>query len=87
VVRYSTASFVAGVETHKIEGVRVKVFNPAKTIADCFKYRHQVGLDVALEALKAGWRERRFKVEELLEYARINRVEKVIRPYLEAVLA
>jgi len=87
VVRYNAASFEVGVETHRIEGVFIKVFNPAKTIADCFKYRRQVGLDVALEALKAGWQERRFKVEQVLLYARINRVEQVLRPYLEAVLA
>lgn len=87
VVRYNLESFAQGVETHRIEGVSVRVFNPAKTIADCFKYRRQVGLDVALEALKAGWQERRFKVEQMLLYARINRVEKVVRPYLEAVLA
>jgi len=87
VVRYNLESFAQGVESHKIEGVPVKLFNPAKTIADCFKYRRQVGLDVALEALKAGWQERRFKVEQVLLYARINRVEQVIRPYLEAVLA
>ena len=87
VVRYSPASFAVGVETHPIEGVTVKVFNVAKTVADCFKYRRQVGLDVALEALKQGWQERRFKVDELLEHARINRVEQLIRPYLEAVIA
>ncbi|WP_299429018.1 type IV toxin-antitoxin system AbiEi family antitoxin domain-containing protein [uncultured Meiothermus sp.] len=87
VVRYNPASFATGVETHSIEGVSVSVFNAAKTVADCFKYRRQVGLDVALEALKQGWQERRFKVDELLGYARINRVERVIRPYLEAILA
>lgn len=87
VVRYNPASFATGVETHLIEGVKVRVFNVAKTVADCFKYRRQVGLDVALEALKQGWQERRFKVDELLGYARVNRVEQVMRPYLEAILA
>lgn len=87
VVRYGAASLAVGLETHKVEGVEVRVFSLAKTLADCFKYRRQVGLDVALEALKEGWRERRFRVEEVLEYARVNRVDKVLRPYLEAVLA
>lgn len=87
VVRYKRESLEAGVEVHEVEGVKVKVFGVAKTIADCFKYRSQVGLDVALEALKEGWRYKRFKVDELLSYAQINRVDKVIRPYLEAEVA
>jgi predicted transcriptional regulator of viral defense system len=87
VVRYKRESLEAGVETHLVEGVDIRVFNPAKTIADCFKYRRQVGLDVAIEALKEGWRARSFTVEALLEYARLNRVERVIHPYLEAVMA
>jgi hypothetical protein len=59
----------------------------AKTVADCFKYRNKVGLDVSLEALRAGWRAKRFTMEEIGRFARICRVEKVMRPYLEALVA
>jgi hypothetical protein len=58
----------------------------AKTVADCFKYRNKVGLDVALEALREGWRERRFTMDELWRYARICRVANVIQPYAEAIV-
>ncbi len=62
------------------------VYCAAKTIADCFKYRNKFGLDVAVEALREGWRMKRFKISELDHYARICRVERVITPYLEAIL-
>ena len=64
----------------------MRVYSPAKTVADCFKYRNKFGLDVAVEALREGWRMRRFKIAELDRYARICRVEKFITPYLEAIL-
>lgn len=64
----------------------MRVYNPAKTIADCFKYRNKFGLDVALEALQDGWRNRRFTIEEINHYARICRVQNVMTPYLEAIL-
>ena len=63
----------------------MRVYNPAKTVADCFKFRNKVGLDVALEALKEGRRSRRFTADELVHYARINRVQKVMMPYMEAI--
>ena len=84
VVRYSKATFKAGVQTHRIENVRVRIFNPAKTVADCFKYRNKIGLDVALEALRRALRQRKATVDAIQRYARICRVAKVIRPYLEA---
>ncbi len=84
VVRYSDATFKAGVETHRIEGIQVKIFNVAKTIADCFKYRNKIGLDVALEALKDALRQRKATVDEIQRYATICRVSKIIRPYIEA---
>lgn len=84
VVRYSEATHGSGVAVHKIEGVPVKVFNPAKTVADCFKYRSKVGLDVAIEALRDALRQRKAKVAEINRYAELNRVSRVIRPYLEA---
>ncbi|MEM1099379.1 MAG: type IV toxin-antitoxin system AbiEi family antitoxin domain-containing protein [Planctomycetota bacterium] len=86
VVRFSGAAFTRGIETHRLEGVDVKVYRPAKTVADCFKYRNKVGLDVALEALKAVLHERKAAVDELLEFADICRVRKIMQPYLEAVV-
>ncbi|MBU1355642.1 MAG: type IV toxin-antitoxin system AbiEi family antitoxin domain-containing protein [Candidatus Edwardsbacteria bacterium] len=84
-IRYSGKAFTEGVEEHIIEGVNVRVYSPAKTVADCFKYRNKIGLDVALEALKEGRRARKFTADELTKYARIDRVLNVIRPYMEAV--
>ena len=71
-------------ETKTIEGVQRQVYNPAKTVADCFKYRNKIGLDVFLEALKDGWYDHKFTMAELWHYAKICRVSTVIRPYLEA---
>jgi predicted transcriptional regulator of viral defense system len=85
IVRYTGDALTAGVETRRMEGRPVKVYGPAKTVADCFKYRNKIGLDVALEALREGWRSRRFTMDELDHYAAICRVQRVIRPYLEAL--
>ncbi len=85
IVRFSGAAWESGVEEHSIEGVVVKVYSPAKTVADCFKYRNKVGLDVAIEALRDCRRRRKCANDELLRYARICRVTAVMRPYLEAV--
>ncbi len=83
---YATgAAYAAGIEQHVIEGVDVKVTSIAKTIADCFKYRSKVGLDVALEALKQTLEERRASRTEIRKYAVICRVENVMRPYVEAL--
>ena len=85
-VRMNSATHNAGVETHAIENVPVRVYNVAKTVADCFKFRSTVGLDVALEALREAWRERRFTMDELWHYARLCRVANVMRPYIEATV-
>ena len=85
ITRFSGAAFREGIEEHTIEGVPVRVFSVAKTIADCFKYRNKVGLDVALEALREGWRERRFVMDELGRFAQVCRVANVMRPYLESL--
>jgi predicted transcriptional regulator of viral defense system len=85
IVYMSGHALSAGVEEHQVEGVTVRAYNPAKTVADCFKYRHKIGLDVALEALRECWRERRCTMDELWHYAQICRVSNVIRPYLESV--
>jgi predicted transcriptional regulator of viral defense system len=81
----SGAALTSGVEDHHIEGVLVRVYSPAKTVADCFKYRSKVGLDVALDALRDCWRARRCTMEDLWRYAEVCRVANVMRPYLEAI--
>ena len=87
IVRYTGAALTEGVENHRVEGRELRVYNAAKTIADCFKYRNKIGLDVALEALRGAWRARRFTMDELDRYAAICRVQRVMRPYLEALAA
>jgi predicted transcriptional regulator of viral defense system len=87
VLRFSGASLTKGIETHVIQGVRVRVYNPAKTVADCFKYRNKFGLDVALEALRECWREKKATMDELNRYAEVCRVRNVMRPYLETLVA
>jgi predicted transcriptional regulator of viral defense system len=82
---FSGPAFHEGIEQHKLDSLRVRIYSPEKTVADVFKFRNKLGMDVALEALRL-WRERRGrKVELLLEHARHCRVERVIRPYLEAL--
>ena len=76
---------MSGIEQPSVEGVTVRVYNPAKTVADCFKYRNKIGLDVALEALRDCWRQRRATMDELWEYAKLCRVANIMRPYLEAI--
>ena len=85
-VRFSGEALHAGVEEHVVGGVRVKVYCPAKTVADCFKYRNKIGLDVALEALRDAWRKRKTTMDDLWKYGRICRVANVMRPYLESLV-
>ena len=85
VVRMSGEAMTAGIETVDVAGVRVRVFGVAKTVADCFKFRNKIGLDVALEALHEAWVRRRVSVDELWRYAQICRVANVMRPYMEAL--
>lgn len=75
----------AGIESHQIEGVPVRVYCLAKTVVDCFKFRNKIGLDVALEALRECWLKRRCTIDELWHYAKICRVQNVMRPYLESL--
>ncbi len=84
IYRFSNNAFKAGIQEQQIEGVTVRVYSPEKTLADCFKYRNKIGLDVALEALRIYRGRRGVRFNSVLEYARICRIEKVIRPYLEA---
>ena len=83
IVRFSGRALTEGVQEHRIEGATVWVTNPAKTIADCFKFRNKVGLDVALEALRDAWRKRKVTMADLDRFAKIDRVTNVMRPYLE----
>jgi predicted transcriptional regulator of viral defense system len=85
IVRLSGPSLTGGIENHTIEGVRVRVYSAAKTVADCFKFRNKIGLDVAIEALKDCLRQEKASVNEIYRYARICRVSNVIRPYMEAL--
>jgi len=85
-VTMSAESLHSGVETPSVEGVTIKVFNPAKTVVDCFKYRGKIGIDVALEALREGWSARKFTIDELQIYAKVCRVQKVMQPYLESLV-
>ena len=84
-VRFSGEALTEGIERHRIEGVDVSVYCPAKTVADCFKYRNKIGLDVALEALRECRRERRCTMDDLWRFAKVCRVANVMRPYLEAL--
>ncbi len=85
IVHFSKAALNAGVEEHQIEGVNVQVYSPAKTVADCFKYRNKIGLDVAIEALRECRRARHCTMDDLWHYADICRVRNVMRPYLESL--
>lgn len=82
----SEPAYSFGVQEHVISGVTVKIYSPAKTVADCFKFRNKVGLDVTIEALREAWRSRKVTVDELVKAAEINRVSKIMRPYLEATV-
>ncbi len=87
VIRMSDATLAEGVERHRIDGVEVPVFNAAKTVADCFKFRGKIGLDVALEALRDAWTRRKVTMDELWRYASVDRQANVMRPYLESLAA
>lgn len=87
VVRMSDDGLNEGLQRKRIDGVEVTIFNPARTVVDCFRFRNKIGLDVALEALRDGWRERRFTMDELWHHATRQRVANVMRPYIEAITA
>jgi predicted transcriptional regulator of viral defense system len=85
VTRFSGSALTEGIETHRVEGVKVRIYSTAKTVADCFKYRNKVGIDVAVEALRDFSRHHRGGATELARYARICRVSRVMQPYLDAI--
>jgi len=84
--RFNSKAWEAGVEEHKIEGYKIKVYNLAKTIADCFKFRNKIGMNVARESLKVAIAEKNVMVNEIMQYAKICRVDSIIKPILEAML-
>ena len=87
VVRMSDDALAKGVLRLRIDGVKVSVFDPARTVVDCFKFRNKIGLDVALEALRDGWSQRKFTLDDLWRYATTARLANVMRPYIEAITA
>ena len=84
-VHFSGAALTEGVTIQVIEKVSVRIYSPAKTVADCFKARNKIGLDVAIEALRDYWRKRKGTMDELLRFAKICRVARVMQPYLESL--
>jgi predicted transcriptional regulator of viral defense system len=85
VVRMSDTALVDAIDHLKIDGVAVPVFNAARTVVDCFRFRNKIGLDVALEALREGWRLRKFTLDDLWRHAERSRVANIMRPYIEAI--
>lgn len=85
IVRFSGKARTFGVEERRIEGVRVHVYTPAKTVADCFKYRNKTGIDVAIEALRDCWRQKKATMDNIWDAAKVCRVANVMRPYLESL--
>lgn len=85
IVRFSGAALTEGVEEHVVDDVTARITSIAKTVADCFKYRNKIGLDVALEALREAWHEKRMTSDDLWRYAKVCRVANVMRPYLDSL--
>ena len=87
VVRMSDATLTDGIDHLRVDGVKIPVFTAARTVVDCFRFRNKIGLDVALEALRDGWSQRKFTLDDLWRYATTGRVANVMRPYIEAITA
>ena len=87
IVMLSETPFQYGIEEHEVDGVKIRVYSAAKTVADCFKFRNQIGLDVALEALRDGINRKLFSVSDLMNAAKICRVSKIITPYVESLFS
>ena len=86
IFKFSKRALMEGIKTYEVDGIQVKVYSPAKTVADCFKFRNKIGMDVVLEALRLYRKTSIFNIGELMNFARICRVENVMRPYVEALL-
>jgi hypothetical protein len=86
IVRFSGRALIEGIETQLTEGVPVRIYCPAKTVADCFKYRNKIGIDIAIEALRDALRKRKATIDEIHRFAKVCRVANVMRPYLESAV-
>ena len=86
IMYFSGKAFTEGIEVHKIKGVTVRVYCPAKTVADCFKYRNKTGIDIAIEAMRDCIHKKKCSIDEIWRYAKVCRVANVIRPYLESAI-
>ena len=84
--RFTGQAFNFGVEMHTVNSVEIKVYSPVKTVADCFKFRNKIGLDVAIESLRETWRSKKATMDELWEAAKVCRVSNIMRPYLESIV-
>lgn len=84
--RFSQTTWKAGVEKHEIEGHKVKIYSLAKTVADCFKFRNRIGVNVARDALKVAITEKHVKPKDIMEFAKICRVDRIIKPILETMI-
>jgi predicted transcriptional regulator of viral defense system len=87
IVRFGERCFELGLETHEVEGTPLRIYSVARTVVDLFRYRHKIGIDVALEAFKEGWQEKRFTLKEINDIASKCRMARVIKPYLESLAA
>lgn len=87
VVRMADELLARGVVRIEVDGVKVPVFSAARTVVDCFRFRNKIGIDVAIEALREGWAQRKFTIDELWRHAQACRMVNVMRPYIEAVTA
>jgi len=83
---FSEASYKSGMEEHTLDGVPVRIYSKEKTLADCFKFREKIGVNIALEALKDYLRSPRSDIQLMMKYAKVNRVENIMRPYLESLV-
>lgn len=86
IFHFTTEMFIQGIETYARDNITVRVYSPEKTIADCFKYRNKIGLETAIESLKLYRERKKVKVQKLIHFAKICRVENIIKPYLESIL-
>jgi predicted transcriptional regulator of viral defense system len=84
--RFTGEAFTAGVDTHELDGIGVRIYSPEKSLADCFKFRNKVGLDTIIEAIRFYRERKKIKADDLMRYATVCRVNKIMRPYLEAIL-
>jgi len=84
--RFSNEAYNSGIENHTIDGVSVKIYTPEKTLADCFKFRNKIGMDVVIESLKLYRSRKKFNLEKLLKHAEVCRVKNIMMPYLEAII-